>query len=148
MSTKTRSGLCASQADAFEAALGVDYFVAGRGQQLAHQQSVDWVVLDMKDARHGRPAYHLETHCVDLTNCVFSGLACENGSRYLDSRLAWYTALCEACAPDRRLEREFMSDKLLAEFPETTYEQWREQVDKDLKGGDFQKRLVTRTLEG
>ncbi|HKP61313.1 MAG TPA: methylmalonyl-CoA mutase family protein [Polyangiales bacterium] len=41
-----------------------------------------------------------------------------------------------------------MSDKLLAEFPETTYEQWREQVDKDLKGGDFQKRLVTRTLEG
>lgn len=41
-----------------------------------------------------------------------------------------------------------MPDKLLAEFPETTYEQWREQVEKDLKGGDFQKRLVTRTLDG
>jgi methylmalonyl-CoA mutase len=41
-----------------------------------------------------------------------------------------------------------MPDKLLAEFPETTYEQWRQQVDKDLKGGDFEKRLVTRTVEG
>jgi methylmalonyl-CoA mutase len=41
-----------------------------------------------------------------------------------------------------------MPDKLLSEFPETTFEQWREQVEKDLKGGDFQKRLVTRTLEG
>ncbi len=41
-----------------------------------------------------------------------------------------------------------MADKLLAEFPETTFEQWREQVEKDLKGADFQKRLVTRTLDG
>ncbi|HET6334375.1 MAG TPA: methylmalonyl-CoA mutase family protein [Polyangiales bacterium] len=41
-----------------------------------------------------------------------------------------------------------MPDKLLAEFPETTFEQWREQVEKDLKGADFQKRLVTRTVEG
>jgi methylmalonyl-CoA mutase len=41
-----------------------------------------------------------------------------------------------------------MPDKLLAEFPDTTYEQWREQVEKDLKGADFQKRLVTRTIEG
>lgn len=41
-----------------------------------------------------------------------------------------------------------MPDKLLAEFPDTTYEQWREQVEKDLKGADFQKRLVTRTVEG
>lgn len=41
-----------------------------------------------------------------------------------------------------------MPDKLLAEFPETTFEQWRAQVEKDLKGGDFQKRLVTRTVDG
>jgi methylmalonyl-CoA mutase len=41
-----------------------------------------------------------------------------------------------------------MQDKLLAEFPDVTYESWREQVEKDLKGADFDKRLVTRTLEG
>jgi methylmalonyl-CoA mutase len=41
-----------------------------------------------------------------------------------------------------------MQDKLLAEFPDVTYESWREQVEKDLKGADFEKRLVTRTLEG
>ncbi len=39
-------------------------------------------------------------------------------------------------------------DKLLAEFPETTFQAWRQQVDKDLKGGDFQKRLVTKLLDG
>ncbi|HEX7479819.1 MAG TPA: methylmalonyl-CoA mutase subunit beta [Polyangiales bacterium] len=39
-------------------------------------------------------------------------------------------------------------DKLLAEFPDTTYQAWRQQVDKDLKGGDFQKRLVTKLLDG
>src|SRR5262245_38026393 len=41
-----------------------------------------------------------------------------------------------------------MREKLLAEFPEVSYETWREQVQKDLKGADFEKRLVTRTLEG
>ncbi len=43
---------------------------------------------------------------------------------------------------------EPMQDKLLAEFPEVDFETWRAQVDKDLKGADFQKRLVTRTLDG
>jgi methylmalonyl-CoA mutase len=41
-----------------------------------------------------------------------------------------------------------MPDKLLSEFPDVSYEAWRAQVDKDLKGADFQKKLVTRTLEG
>lgn len=41
-----------------------------------------------------------------------------------------------------------MQDKLLAEFPDVSYEAWRAQVDKDLKGAAFEKRLVTRTLEG
>jgi len=41
-----------------------------------------------------------------------------------------------------------MQEKLLAEFPDVAYETWREQVQKDLKGADFEKRLVTRTLEG
>jgi methylmalonyl-CoA mutase len=41
-----------------------------------------------------------------------------------------------------------MQEKLLAEFPDVTYEAWRAQVERDLKGADFDKRLVTRTLEG
>lgn len=41
-----------------------------------------------------------------------------------------------------------MQDKLLTEFPGVSYEAWRAQVDKDLKGADFEKRLLSRTLEG
>jgi methylmalonyl-CoA mutase len=41
-----------------------------------------------------------------------------------------------------------MSDKLLSEFPNVSYESWRAQVEKDLKGADFEKRLLTRTPEG
>lgn len=41
-----------------------------------------------------------------------------------------------------------MHDKLLAEFPSVSYEAWRAQVEQDLKGADFDKRLLTRTLEG
>ncbi|HET8935857.1 MAG TPA: methylmalonyl-CoA mutase family protein [Polyangiales bacterium] len=41
-----------------------------------------------------------------------------------------------------------MQDKLLSEFPEVSYESWRAQVEKDLKGADFEKRLLTRTPEG
>ena len=41
-----------------------------------------------------------------------------------------------------------MSDKLLSEFPNVSYEAWRAQVDKDLKGADFDKKLLSRTLEG
>jgi methylmalonyl-CoA mutase len=43
-----------------------------------------------------------------------------------------------------------MQQKLLAEFPDVTYETWRAQVEQDLKskGSDFDKRLLTRTPEG
>jgi methylmalonyl-CoA mutase len=41
-----------------------------------------------------------------------------------------------------------MHEELLAEFPDVSYETWRAQVEKDLKGADFEKRLTTRTLEG
>jgi methylmalonyl-CoA mutase len=41
-----------------------------------------------------------------------------------------------------------MQDKLLSEFPDVSYESWRAQVEKDLKGADFEKRLLTRTPEG
>ena len=41
-----------------------------------------------------------------------------------------------------------MQDKLLTEFPSVSYDAWRAQVDKDLKGADFDKRLLGRTLEG
>ena len=41
-----------------------------------------------------------------------------------------------------------MQDKLLSEFPDVSYDSWRAQVDKDLKGADFEKRLLTRTPEG
>ena len=40
------------------------------------------------------------------------------------------------------------SPELNYEFPEVSYEAWREQVQKDLKGADFDKRLLARTLEG
>ncbi|MFV0392502.1 MAG: methylmalonyl-CoA mutase small subunit [Paludibacteraceae bacterium] len=44
-----------------------------------------------------------------------------------------------------------MADKklnLLADFPAITTEQWTEVVTKDLKGADFEKKLVWRTNEG
>lgn len=37
---------------------------------------------------------------------------------------------------------------LLEDFETTTYETWREQVEKDLKGAPFEKKLVTHTYEG
>ncbi len=37
---------------------------------------------------------------------------------------------------------------LAKDFPETTYEQWREQVEKDLKGVPFEKKLISKTYEG
>lgn len=37
---------------------------------------------------------------------------------------------------------------LSKDFPETTYEQWREQVEKDLKGVPFEKKLISKTYEG
>ncbi len=38
--------------------------------------------------------------------------------------------------------------KLFREFPPVSTEQWMEVVQKDLKGQDFQKRLVSKTLDG
>jgi methylmalonyl-CoA mutase len=37
---------------------------------------------------------------------------------------------------------------LLAEFDIPTYEQWLEQVEQQLKGASFEKRLITETIEG
>jgi methylmalonyl-CoA mutase len=37
---------------------------------------------------------------------------------------------------------------LAADFPPATDAQWRGLVDKILKGGDFERRLVTRTADG
>lgn len=39
-------------------------------------------------------------------------------------------------------------EKLFTDFPPVTTEEWMEVVTKDLKGADFQKRLVWRTNEG
>lgn len=38
--------------------------------------------------------------------------------------------------------------RLFEEFPPVTTEQWMEVVERDLKGADFDKRLVTKTLDG
>ncbi len=38
--------------------------------------------------------------------------------------------------------------KLFAEFPPVSPEQWEEQIIKDLKGADYEKKLVWRTAEG
>ena len=39
-------------------------------------------------------------------------------------------------------------EKLFTDFPPVTTEEWMAVVTKDLKGADFQKRLVWRTNEG
>jgi methylmalonyl-CoA mutase len=39
-------------------------------------------------------------------------------------------------------------DLLPRDFTDVSYETWRAEVERLLKGGDFQKKLVTRTLEG
>lgn len=41
-----------------------------------------------------------------------------------------------------------MSEQLFQEFPPVSTEQWMEQVTKDLKGADFEKKLVSTTLDG
>ncbi len=41
-----------------------------------------------------------------------------------------------------------MSEKLFAEFPPVSTEKWMEVAAKDLKGQDFEKRLVTTTEDG
>ncbi len=39
-------------------------------------------------------------------------------------------------------------EKLFDMFPECSYEEWRAKVEADLKGADFNKKLVWRTNEG
>lgn len=39
-------------------------------------------------------------------------------------------------------------ERLLAEFPAISYEQWRKVAEDQLKGAPFEKRLVTKTYEG
>ncbi len=41
-----------------------------------------------------------------------------------------------------------MSEKLFTEFPPVTTEQWEEVITKDLKGADYDKKLVWKTIEG
>ncbi|NLC49927.1 MAG: hypothetical protein GX762_06125, partial [Bacteroidales bacterium] len=39
-------------------------------------------------------------------------------------------------------------EKLFTDFPPVTTEQWMERVTADLKGADFERRLVWKTNEG
>ena len=41
-----------------------------------------------------------------------------------------------------------MAEKLFAEFPPVSTEQWEQVIIKDLKGADYEKKLVWRTQEG
>lgn len=40
------------------------------------------------------------------------------------------------------------TERLFNEFPEVSYQEWRAKVEADLKGADFNKKLVWRTNEG
>lgn len=46
------------------------------------------------------------------------------------------------------MAQEKKKDKLLTEFPPITTQQWEEVILKDLKGADYDKRLVWHTIEG
>ncbi|MBP5210299.1 MAG: methylmalonyl-CoA mutase small subunit, partial [Bacteroidales bacterium] len=41
-----------------------------------------------------------------------------------------------------------MSEKLFTEFPPVSTEKWEEVINVDLKGADYEKKLVWRTQEG
>ena len=41
-----------------------------------------------------------------------------------------------------------MAEKLFTEFPPVSTEQWEEVINKDLKGADYEKKLVWKTMEG
>ncbi|MDR2583605.1 MAG: methylmalonyl-CoA mutase family protein [Fibromonadaceae bacterium] len=46
-------------------------------------------------------------------------------------------------------QRGFMSqEKLFAEFPDVSTEEWESTIQADLKGADYEKKLVWKTLEG
>ena len=38
--------------------------------------------------------------------------------------------------------------KLFSEFPPVTTQQWEEKIKKDLKGADYEKKLITKTIDG
>jgi len=39
-------------------------------------------------------------------------------------------------------------DKLFKEFPPVTTQQWEEKIFEDLKGADYEKKLIWKTYEG
>ncbi|MDR0660504.1 MAG: methylmalonyl-CoA mutase family protein [Prevotellaceae bacterium] len=41
-----------------------------------------------------------------------------------------------------------MAEKLFTEFPPVSTEQWEEVINKDLKGADYEKKLVWKTMDG
>ncbi|HMQ52202.1 MAG TPA: methylmalonyl-CoA mutase family protein [Anaerolineae bacterium] len=51
-------------------------------------------------------------------------------------------------AADVREPSQADKERLLAEFPYPSYEEWRQVVEQQLKGAPFEKRLVTKTYEG
>ena len=40
------------------------------------------------------------------------------------------------------------NNKLFSEFPPISTEKWEEVINKDLKGADYEKKLVWKTIEG
>lgn len=46
------------------------------------------------------------------------------------------------------LATEKQAERFFAEFPYPTYEEWRAESEKSLKGADWAKKLITRTYEG
>ena len=40
------------------------------------------------------------------------------------------------------------NNKLFSEFPPVSTEKWEEVINKDLKGADYEKKLVWQTIEG
>ena len=45
-------------------------------------------------------------------------------------------------------ERDLLAPVSFDEFEKPTYERWQEEVEKALKGGDFNKKMFTKTYEG
>ncbi len=41
-----------------------------------------------------------------------------------------------------------LNENLFSEFPPISTEEWKQKIEKDLKGADFEKKLVWRTIEG
>ena len=41
-----------------------------------------------------------------------------------------------------------MTEKLFTDFPPVSTQQWEEQILRDLKGADYEKKLVWKKLDG